>query len=185
MEKFTVDYNELRKLDRNIIELYHQEATKRMDDLGRIESLITERGYKLFSIYYAIEIAVLGYVLAKLNDSINISLIQASMAIVIFTGISIFYTLKVIRPHDVMPAGREPKKLQIGKNNQIFKEHPFYDKYAYIMAAELMNLQHKIDKQVEFNEARTKLNNYSINFMLVGLVLAVIVFIISSIATLG
>lgn len=185
MDKFTVDYNQLKKLDRSIIELYHREATKRMDDLGRIESLITERGYKLFSIYYAIEIAVLGYVLAKLDDSTNISLIQASMAIVIFTAISIFYALKVIRPHNVMPAGREPKMLRISKNHQVFIENPHYDKYAYIMSAELMNLQHKIDMQIELNKARTKLNNYSINFMLTGLVLAIIVFIVSSLTTLG
>ena len=47
------------------------------------------------------------------------------------------------------------------------------------MAGELMNLQYKIDSQNEKNIARIKLNNASINFMLVGLILAILVFVLT------
>ena len=52
-------------------------------------------------------------------------------------------------------------------------------KYAYIMAGELMNLQYKIDAQNEKNAERARLSNVSINFMLAGLVLAVLVFVLT------
>ena len=84
-----------------------------------------------------------------------------------------------MRPHGVMPAGRSPENFQIGKNCRYFEENRFANKYAYIMAGELMNLQYKIDAQNEKNAERARLSNVSINFMLAGLVLAVLVFVLT------
>ena len=95
------------------------------------------------------------------------------------TYISLWYVVKVMRPHGVMPAGRSPENLQIGKNCRYFEENRFANKYAYIMAGELMNLQYKIDAQNEKNAERARLSNVSINFMLAGLVLAVLVFVLT------
>ena len=47
------------------------------------------------------------------------------------------------------------------------------------MAGELMNLQYKIDAQNEKNAERARLSNVSINFMLAGLVLAVLAFVLT------
>lgn len=104
-ERFVIDYNKLKMFDAKTLELYHQETNKRMDDLKNIESLISERAYKLFSVYYAVEIAVIGYVLTQLNNGDNVALINAGMAIVVFTTISMYYVIRVMRPHEVMPAG--------------------------------------------------------------------------------
>ncbi|EXY18194.1 hypothetical protein VVD37_15735 [Bacteroides fragilis] len=179
MDRFIIDYNQLKTFDRELIQLYHQEANKRIDDLKEIESLITDRAYRLFSVYYAVEIAVIGYVFTQLDDTRNMGLINASMAIVVFTAISLYYAVKVMRPHDVMPAGRSPRNFKIDKKYDYFKENNFTDKYAYTMAGELMNLQYKIDSQNEKNIARIKLNNASINFMLVGLILAILFFVLT------
>lgn len=179
MEHFEVDYNQLKTFNKDIIQVYHQEASKRMDDLKGIESLITDRAYRLFSIYYAVEIAVIGYIFTLLGDSCSAGVINAGMAIVIFTAISIYYAIKVMRPHSVMPAGRAPKNFHIERLFHKFEENKSMDKYAYTMAGELMNLQQKIDSQEKMNIARTKLNNISINFMLLGLVLAIFTFVIT------
>lgn len=179
MEKFILDYNLLKTLDKDILALYHEVANKRIDDLKRIEGLITDRAYQLFTIYYTVEIAVMGYVFSQLNNTCDMGLINASMAIVVFTGIAIYYTIKLMRPHEVMPAGRAPEKLKIGQNCLILKRERRRNKYAYIMTGELINLQNKINRQEEMNLARTKLNNLSINFMLLGLVLAVLVFVLT------
>ena len=55
MDRFIIDYNQLKTFDRELIQLYHQEANKRIDDLKEIESLITDRAYRLFSVYYAVD----------------------------------------------------------------------------------------------------------------------------------
>ena len=41
MNRFFIDYNQLKTLDKDLIRLYHEEAGKRMADLKEIESLIT------------------------------------------------------------------------------------------------------------------------------------------------
>lgn len=69
MNRFFIDYNQLKTLDKDLIRLYHEEAGKRMADLKEIESLITDKAYRLFSIYYAVEIAVVGYVLTQIDKT--------------------------------------------------------------------------------------------------------------------
>lgn len=126
------------------------------------------------------EIAVIGYVLMQLSDNNNnMGLINASMSIVVFTAISIYYAIRVMRPHEVMPAGRAPRNLKIEANFHLFESNPKMNKFAYAMAGELMNIQHKIEWQEKANIARTKLTNISINFMLIGLILAVVTFVLS------
>ena len=75
MNRFFIDYNQLKTFDKELIRLYHEEAGKRMADLKEIESLITDRAYRLFSIYYAVEIAVVGYVLTHCGFHRNIALV--------------------------------------------------------------------------------------------------------------
>lgn len=110
MNRFFIDYNQLKTLDKDLIRLYHEEAGKRMADLKEIESLITDKAYRLFSIYYAVEIAVVGYVLTQIDKTRDMGLINAGMAIVVFTAISLWYVVKVMRPHGVMPAGQITRK---------------------------------------------------------------------------
>ena len=98
MNRFFIDYNQLKTFDKELIRLYHEEAGKRMADLKEIESLITDRAYRLFSIYYAVEIAVVGYVLTQIDKTRDMGLINAGMAIVVFTAISLWYVVKVMRP---------------------------------------------------------------------------------------
>ena len=78
MNRFFIDYNQLKTLDKDLIRLYHEEAGKRMADLKEIESLITDKAYRLFSIYYAVEIAVVGYVLTQIdvNSTLAVSNIR-------------------------------------------------------------------------------------------------------------
>lgn len=125
------------------------------------------------------EIAVIGYILTQLSDNNNVGLINASMSIVVFTAISIYYAIRVMRPHEVMPSGRAPRNLKIEANYHFFESNPKINKFAYVMAGELMNIQHKIEYQEKINLARTKLTNVSINFMLIGLILAIVTFVLS------
>lgn len=155
MNRFFIDYNQLKTLDKDLIRLYHEEAGKRMADLKEIESLITDRAYRLFSIYYAVEIAVVGYVLTQIDKTRDMGLINAGMAIVVFTAISLWYVVKVMRPHGVMPAGRSPENFQIGKNCRYFEENRFANKYAYIMAGELMNL-HRCPKREKCGKSQAQ-----------------------------
>lgn len=112
----------MKTLDKDLIRLYHEEAGKRMADLKEIESLITDRAYRLFSIYYAVEIAVVGYVLAQIDKTRDMGLINAGMAIVVFTAISLWYVVKVMRPHGVMPAGRSPETSKSERTAGILKK---------------------------------------------------------------
>ena len=52
MERLTTE--QLEVIDLSLIEWYYEQATTRHNDLVRVESLITERGYTLFATYFAI-----------------------------------------------------------------------------------------------------------------------------------
>ena len=65
MERLTTE--QLEVIDLSLIEWYYEQATTRHNDLVRVESLITERGYTLFATYFAILTASIGYILTHLN----------------------------------------------------------------------------------------------------------------------
>ena len=50
MERLTAE--QLKVIDLSLIEWYYEQAMVRHNDLVRVESLITERGYTLFAIYF-------------------------------------------------------------------------------------------------------------------------------------
>ena len=52
MERLTAE--QLKVIDLSLIEWYYEQAMVRHNDLVRVESLITERGYTLFAIYFGI-----------------------------------------------------------------------------------------------------------------------------------
>lgn len=65
MERLTVE--QLKVIDLSLIEWYYEQAMARHNDLVRVESLITERGYTLFAIYFGILTAAIGYILTHLS----------------------------------------------------------------------------------------------------------------------
>mgnify|MGYP000862836432 CR=1 FL=1 len=65
MERLTAE--QLKVIDLSLIEWYYEQAMVRHNDLVRVESLITERGYTLFAIYFGILTAAIGYILTHLS----------------------------------------------------------------------------------------------------------------------
>ena len=86
MERLTTE--QLEVIDLSLIEWYYEQATTRHNDLVRVESLITERGYTLFATYFAILTASIGYILTHLNVNDDAALTAGCLSIVVFTSIS-------------------------------------------------------------------------------------------------
>lgn len=87
MERLTEE--QLKIIELPLIEWYYEQVCARHNDLVRVEFLITERGYTLLAIYFAILTATVGYILTHLDVKDDMALTAGSLAVIVFTTISI------------------------------------------------------------------------------------------------
>lgn len=173
---------QLKTLSQDLIEFYHQEASKRLEDNVRVESLITERGYILFGMYFAIETATIGYILTHLSTQNDLPVTYGGLAIIVFTTIAIAYIIQVIKPHAFYVPGREPNDLQISQYANYFAQDTSINQKKFVLIDELVVLQGKISSQQELNDKRTELTKKSIYFLIFGSFIAVFSFILTFIS---
>ena len=159
MERLTAE--QLEVIDLSLIEWYYEQATTRHNDLVRVESLITERGYTLFATYFAILTASVGYILTHLNVNDDAALTAGCLSIVVFTSISIGYIYKVIKPHSFFSPGKDP------------------DQKKQVVSDELVVLQQKINEQDAMNKKRVEYTKRSLAFLIFGSFVAVTSFLIA------
>ena len=105
--------NQLNVIDCRLLEWYYEQSLIRHQDLVRTESVITERGYTLFAIYFAILSASVGYVLTHLDVRTDVALTSGCLSLIVFSCISIGYVCKVIWPHTFFAPGRKPDDFSI------------------------------------------------------------------------
>ena len=178
MERLTAE--QLKVIDLSLIEWYYEQAMVRQNDLVRVESLITERGYTLFAIYFGILTAAIGYILTHLSVNDDAALTSGCLSIVVFTFISIGYIYHVIKPHTVFAPGKEPDKFTIPQYIAYFKgKEKDTDQKKQVVSDELVELQKKITKQEEMNKKRVKHTKRSLAFLIFGSFMAVVSFLIA------
>lgn len=173
---------QLKTLNQDLIEFYHQEASKRLEDSIRVESLITERGYILFGMYFAIETATIGYILTHLSTQNDLPVTYGGLAVIVFTTIAIAYIIQVIKPHEFYAPGRKPDDLNIPQYADYFEQNENIDQKKFVLIDELTVLQSKISSQQELNDERTDLTKKSIYFLIFGSFIAVFSFILTFIS---
>lgn len=177
MERITKE--QLSILDLSLIEWYYEQASIRHNDLIRVESLITERGYTLFATYFAILTAAIGYILTHLSVKDDVALTAGCLAIITFTLISIGYISQVIKPHFFIPPGKEPEKFTIPQYIEYFKRCKDVEQKKQVICDELVALQAKITQQDEWNNKRAKQTKISLRFLVFGSLMAVVSFLIA------
>lgn len=170
---------QLQALDIHLLEWYHQQADTRQKDLVRVEHTITDRGYTLLAVYFAILSAAVGYVLTHLHIVTDAALTYGCLSVIIFTSISIYYIYLVIRPHSYHTPGRKPDEMEIPGYIAYFISHQVSgdNQRKQILGDELVVLQNKIDLQEEKNDIRTTFIRYSLYFMLAGASIGVSLFL--------
>ena len=171
MERLTTE--QLEVIDLSLIEWYYEQATTRHNDLVRVESLITERGYTLFATYFAILTASIGYILTHLNVNDDAALTAGCLSIVVFTSISIGYIYKVIKPHSFFSPGKDPDKFTIPQYIAYFNQK------KQVVSDELVVLQQKITAQDAMNKKRVEYTKRSLAFLIFGSFVAVTSFLIA------
>lgn len=176
MERLTAEQSKV--IDLSLLEWYYDQACTRHNDLVRVESLITERGYTLFATYFAILTATVGYILTHLSVSDDIALTAGCLSIVVFTSISIGYIYQVIKPHAFFSPGKEPDKFTIPQYIAYFKGKDV-DQKKQVIGDELVVLQEKITKQDIMNKKRVEHTKRSLAFLIFGSFVAVISFLIA------
>ena len=80
----------------SLIEWYYEQAMARHNDLVRVESLITERGYTLFAIYFGILTAAIGYILTHLSANDDAALTSGCLSIHLFLLVKFIMSLNHI-----------------------------------------------------------------------------------------
>ncbi|AVM52346.1 hypothetical protein JN06_02328 [Bacteroides zoogleoformans] len=178
MERLTKQ--QLTVIELSLLEWYYEQASIRHRDMIRVEAFITERSYTLFTVYFAILSAALGYVLTHLNTHNDMALAAGCLALIVFTSVSIGYICRVMWPHDFMPPGKEPDKFAIPDYIAYFKDNNISetDQKKQIIGDELVELQRKTSIQEKSNIKRVEQTKYSIVFLLFGSFVAVISFLI-------
>ena len=178
MERLTVE--QLKVIDLSLIEWYYEQAMARHNDLVRVESLITERGYTLFAIYFGILTAAIGYILTHLSANDDAALTSGCLSIVVFTSISIGYIYHVIKPHTLLAPGKEPDKFTILQYIAYFKgKDKDIDQKKQVVSDELVVLQQKITAQEAMNKKRVEYTKRSLAFLIFGSFVAVTSFLIA------
>ena len=176
MERLTAE--QLKVIDLSLIEWYYEQAMVRHNDLVRVESLITERGYTLFAIYFGILTAAIGYILTHLSVNDDDALTSGCLSIVVFTSISIGYIYHVIKPHTLLAPGKEPDKFTIPQYIAYFKGKDI-DQKKQVVSDELVVLQQKITAQEAMNKKRVEYTKRSLAFLIFGSFVAVTSFLIA------
>ena len=176
MERLTAE--QLKVIDLSLIKWYYEQAMARHNDLVRVESLITERGYTLFAIYFGILTAAIGYILTHLSVNDDDALTSGCLSIVVFTSISIGYIYHVIKPHTLLAPGKEPDKFTIPQYIAYFKGKDI-DQKKQVVSDELVVLQQKITAQEAMNKKRVEYTKRSLAFLIFGSFVAVTSFLIA------
>lgn len=176
MKRLTSD--EFGILDQKLVEWYYNQAFARHNDLVRTETVITERAYSLLTIYLAILTASVGYILTHLTVKDDLAITAGSLAIIVFSTIAIGYIYQVIKPRPVYLSGKDPDKFNIALYLEYFKEYP-ENQFNQVVCDELRDLQNKIDKQENLNLKRVHFTNLSIRFMLFGIFVSVLSFLMA------
>ena len=176
MERLTAE--QLKVIDLSLIKWYYEQAMARHNDLVRVESLITERGYTLFAIYFGILTAAIGYILTHLSANDDAALTSGCLSIVVFTLISIGYIYHVIKPHTVFAPGKEPDKFTIPQYIAYFKGKDKDTDQKKQVVSEVV-LQQKITAQEAMNKKRVEYTKRSLAFLIFGSFVAVTSFLIA------
>ena len=177
MKRLTTE--EIKLLSPEAAEWIFNEAEKKHNDLIRVETSITERGYKLFGTYFIILTAALGYVLTHLRTPDDLPLTAGCASIIVFTSIAIGYIYQVIKPHLFFAPGKEPDNFNIPDYLDYFKMNPLLNQKSQFICDELVAIQIKITRQKQLNERRTGYTTRSLQFLVLGSFLAVISFILA------
>lgn len=172
---------QLDTIELPLLEWNFEQASIKHSDLVRVETIITERGYTLFAIYFGILTASVGYVLTHLNIKDDIALTSGCLSLIVFSCIAIGYIYKVIEPHEYYAPGKEPDHFKIGNYIAYFKGNGIIGELQkkQVIGDELVNLQSKITNQEEINKKRVEQTRISIRFILFGSFMAVIIFLIT------
>jgi hypothetical protein len=172
---------QLDTIELPLLEWIHEQASIRHMDLVRAETIITERGYTLFAIYFGILTASVGYVLTHLNVKDDMALTSGCLSLIVFSCIAIGFIYKVIEPHGFYAPGKEPDNFKIADYITYFNRRGIVEESQkkQVIGDELVNLQNKITQQDELNKKRVEHTRTSIRFILFGSLMAIITFLIA------
>lgn len=179
MERFTPE--QLQTLDLHLIEWYYNQANTYHQDLVRVESSITDRGYTLLAVYFAILSACVGYVLTHLQVRDDVALTCGCLSIIVFSSIAIYYVCRVIWPHSFFAPGKRADRFSIPQYAAYFKDNKISsnEQMKQVLGDELVELQRKSQEQENSNRERTAHIRHSILFLLSGVLIGIFSFIIA------
>lgn len=171
---------QLSRLQLPLLQWYYEQSNLRHIDLVRIDNSITERGYTLLAVYFAILTAAVGYILTHLGVANDIALSTACISVVVFGFIAMGYIGKVIWPHAIYSPGKMPDGFNIASYINYFTANKVTGdmQFKRILNDELVELQRKSVQLETSNANRSKQLMFSIGFMLLGSGLAVALFML-------
>lgn len=179
MNEFNLKKESIEILSLDIIKFYHESAQKRLSDHREQEKNMTERGYKLISIYLGIVTALISYI--YVHWDIGNSVILSLLALVAGTLLAAVSMMIVILPRKYIPLGRKPSELKPNEMAPCLKGCKDDIQYKSILAKELSALEDAIKKQEKYNKRRTILFSWSFAFIIAGIIASSVIFLTSTI----
>ena len=179
MERLSTE--QLKTLDLRLLEWYYNQADTYHKDLVRVESSITDRGYTLLAVYFAILTACVGYVLTHLQVKDDVALTCGCLSITVFSSVAIYYVCRVIWPHTFFAPGKRPDLYSIPQYTAYFHSNGIAseEQMKRVLGDELVELQRKSQEQNRSNQERIGCIRHSILFLLSGVLIGILSFMIA------
>ena len=175
-----LDESTRRLLDKECVEFYFKQAEESLKDSIRASRVITDRCYALGGMLLTVFIALLGIIASFLaNDSGNKWILVLSLEGLVTCGIAMFIILiKIMRPHEYSPCGREPKEMGISEFVKYYSESGM-PLYQNIVTDNLLVYQGRIECNDKTNAARVRYAGIAMNVIIYGICIVVITLLIA------
>ena len=176
-EPYQMDADCVSVLSTDVLRLYYETVQKRMQDYHQQARDITERAYKVISIYVTLLTLLSAYLYMSWDCS------WSTLALVFLlsgTVAAAILMLCIIYPRHYMPLGRRLSDLQPNEFTACFDEQETADdmQLRCILRDELNMMEQAIEWQGRRNRLRTRQFGWSLWAILAGVVLSVISFFI-------
>lgn len=175
-----LDESTRKLLDKDSVEFYFKQAEESLKYSIRDSKVITDRCYALGGMLLTVFIALLGIIASFLvNDSGNKWILVLSLEGLVTCSIAMFILLiKIMRPHEYSPCGREPKEMGIPEFVKYYSESgmPVYEN---IVMNELLVYQHRIESNDQTNAKRVRHAGIAMNVVICGICIVVITLLVA------
>lgn len=174
-DNYRITDDSLKWLSLEALKFYYESLQLRFSDSAQMAKSLTERAYKLISIYISLITLECGYLYSQWSTSEGLLPI---IIMAIGTAFALGFMLVVITPEHYTPQGRTFDELNPNGYAAAFEDFPESEtQQKYILRDEIQVISDSIERQDLCERKRTNYFRLSLTAVSIGLLAAALVFL--------